>query len=138
MAQRPNPPRLGAGELEIVEMLWRTGEATLSEAQRALARPVGYTTVQTRLNRLVAKGVVARSKGRPARYRAVVRPEQVSARYMDLLLERVSGGSVVPLVAHLMTRKQLSPEEIAQLKRLIAESEQASGVKTAKTGGPKP
>ena len=37
MAQRPNPPRLGAGELEIVEMLWRTGEATLSEAQRALA-----------------------------------------------------------------------------------------------------
>jgi BlaI family penicillinase repressor len=138
MAERARPPRLGAGELEIVEMLWRAGEVTLSEAQRALDRPVGYTTVQTRLNRLVVKGVVARSHQRPARYRAIVRPDEVSARYMDLLLERVSGGSVVPLVAHLMQRKRLSPEEIAQLKRLIAESERAGGVKRAKSGGPKP
>ena len=42
-------------------------------------RPLGYTTVQTRLNRLVAKGVVARSNDRPARYRAAVRPDEVSA-----------------------------------------------------------
>jgi BlaI family transcriptional regulator, penicillinase repressor len=138
MAQRPNPPRLGAGELEIVEMLWRAGEVTLSEAQRAMDRPVGYTTVQTRLNRLVAKGVVARGKGRPARYRAIVRPDEVSARYMDLLLERVSGGSVVPLVAHLMKRKRLSPDEIAQLKRLIVESEQANRSDRTNRGGPKP
>jgi BlaI family transcriptional regulator, penicillinase repressor len=116
-------PRLAAGELEIVQMLWRTGEVTLSEAQRALGRPVGYTTIQTRLNRLVAKGVVARGKDRPAHYRAVIRPEEVSARYLDLLVERVSEGSVVPLVAHLMRRKRLTPEEIAELKRLIAESE---------------
>ena len=109
-------------------MLWRSGEVTLSEAQRALARPMGYTTVQTRLNRLVAKGAVARSKDRPARYRAIVGPEDVSARYFDLLLERVSDGSVVPLVAHLMRRGRLSPAEIAQLKRLIAESERLGGV----------
>ena len=138
MAQRPRPPRLAVGELEIVEMLWRAGDVTLSEAQRALGRPVGYTTVQTRLNRLVAKGVAARSSERPARYRAVIRPEEVSARYLDLLLERVSGGSIVPLVAHLMKRKRLSPEEIAELRRLIAESEQAASPKHAKTGGPKP
>lgn len=138
MPHRSGLPRLAAGELEIVQMLWRTGEVTLSEAQRALDRPVGYTTVQTRLNRLVAKGVVVRSKDRPARYRAVVRPEEVSARHLDLLLERVSEGSIVPLVAHLMKRQRLSSDEIAQLKRLIAESEKASSEDDPKPGGRKP
>jgi BlaI family transcriptional regulator, penicillinase repressor len=133
MARRPTSPRLGAGELEIVQMLWRTGEVTLSEAQRALDRPLGYTTVQTRLNRLVAKGVVARSSRRPARYRAVVRPEEVSARHLDLLVERVYEGSIVPLVAHLMKRQRLTPEEIAHLKRLIAESERDNREEHPKT-----
>ena len=118
--------RLAAGELEIVQILWREGEVTLSEAQRAMDRPIGYTTVQTRLNRLVAKGVVARSEQRPARYRAIVDPEDVSARHLDLLLERVCEGSVVPLMAHLMRRRGLSPEEIAELKRLIAQTEQSA------------
>ncbi len=49
-------PRLSAGEMEIVQMLWRAGAVTLSEAHAALERPIGYTTVQTRLNRLVEKG----------------------------------------------------------------------------------
>ena len=110
----------------MLQMLWREGSVTLSEAQRALGRPVGYTTVQTRLNRLVAKGVVTRSKTRPSRYRAAVAPEDVSARHLDLLLERVSGGSIIPLVTHLVKDRSLNPEEIQELKRLIAEAEQDS------------
>jgi predicted transcriptional regulator len=41
-----------------------------------------------------------------------------------MLLERVSGGSIVPLVAHLMKGRSLSAEEIAAIKQLIAETEQ--------------
>ena len=118
--------RLAAGELEIVQILWREGEVTLSEAQRAMDRPIGYTTVQTRLNRLVAKGMVVRSSQRPAKYRAKVAPEAVNAGHLELLLERVCGGSVLPLVAHLMQRGRLTAEEIAELKRLIAQTEQAA------------
>jgi len=123
MSKKRKTPRLAPGEMEILQMLWREGGVTISEAQRALDRPVGYTTVQTRLNRLAAKGVVHRGKDRPAKYRAAVVPEEVSARHLDLLLERVSGGSIVPLVAHLMKDRSLSPEELAELKRLIADSE---------------
>jgi BlaI family penicillinase repressor len=123
MSKRRKLPRLSAGEMEIVQMLWRTGAATLSEAHAALGRPIGYTTIQTRLNRLVAKGVLARSAERPARYSAAVAPEDVSARHLDLLLERVSDGSVVPLVAHLVRDRTLSNEEIDELKQLIAEAE---------------
>ena len=123
MARSRNTPRLSPGEMEILQMLWREGGVTILQAQQALDRPVGYTTVQTRLNRLVAKRVVKRSTTRPAKYQAAVAPEDVSARHLDLLVERVSGGSVVPLVAHLVKDRDLSPEEIDQLKRLIDDGE---------------
>ena len=123
MPKHRKPPRLSAGELEIMQMLSRAGPATLSEAHAALERPIGYTTVQTRLNRLVEKGVVTRSSERPARYAAHAAPADVTARHVDLLLERVSGGSVVPLVAHLVRDRTLSAAEIAELKQLIAAAE---------------
>ena len=119
--------RRSAGELEMLQMLWRDGPVTLSEAQRGLRRTIGYTTVQTRLNRLVEKGVIARTSQRPAKYRAAVAMEDVSAGHLNLLLERVSGGSIIPLVAHLMKGRRLSPEEILALRKLISESEHQGG-----------
>jgi predicted transcriptional regulator len=116
-------PRLSAGEMEILQMLWRQGSVALSEAQAGLGRSIGYTTMQTRLNRLVEKGVVTRSADRPARYTAAVAPEEVSARHLDLLLERVSGGNIVPLVAHLVRDRALSSADIAELKQLIQEAD---------------
>ena len=126
MARSRKVARLSAGELEVLEMLWRSAPVTIVEAQRALALPIGYTTVQTRLNRLVAKGIARRGTERPARYEAAVTPEQVTAGDLELLIEKVSGGRVVPLVAHLVRDRSLSPEEIAELKELIAENERAA------------
>jgi BlaI family transcriptional regulator, penicillinase repressor len=123
MANSRKPPRLSAGEMEILQMLWRHAGVTLSEAQAALGRAIGYTTMQTRLNRMVEKGVVTRTAQRPARYTAAVAAADVSARHLDLLVERVSGGSVVPMVAHLVRDRALSPGEIAELKELVAEAE---------------
>jgi hypothetical protein len=57
---------LAAGELEILEMLWREGSVTIREAQDALALGIGYTTVQTRLERLVKKCLAHKSRTRPA------------------------------------------------------------------------
>ncbi len=127
MAKGRSTPRLSAGEMEILQMLWREGSVTILEAQQALGRQIGYTTVQTRLNRLVAKGAVTRTATRPAKYQPAVAPEDVSAGHLDLLVERVSGGSVVPLVAHLVKDRSLSPAEIDQLRRLIDEAARASG-----------
>ncbi|NLE37972.1 MAG: BlaI/MecI/CopY family transcriptional regulator [Pirellulaceae bacterium] len=117
------PRRVTAGEMEMLEVLWRHGGVTLSEAHRALDRDIGYTTVQTRLNRLVDKGLARRSTERPARYAASVSQREVSAGQLDLLLKRVSGGSIVPLVAHLVEDRSLSLAEISQLKELIDEAE---------------
>jgi BlaI family transcriptional regulator, penicillinase repressor len=123
MAEKGRTPRLSAGELEILQVLWRDGPVTISEARRGLRRRIGYTTVQTRLNRLAEKGVITRAAERPAKYQAAVAPEEVSTGYLTLLLERVSGGSIVPLVAHLMKDRKLTAEEVAALQQLITESQ---------------
>ena len=126
MAKKRKTPRFSAGELEIMSMLWARGPVILAEAHRGFGefgRAVGYTTMQTRLNRLVEKGAVRRSRRRPARYEAAVDPEEVGARLIDVLLDKLSPGSVVPLVAHLISGRPLTAEEIGELKRLIAEAE---------------
>jgi BlaI family transcriptional regulator, penicillinase repressor len=125
--QKNDVPRLLASELEILEMLWRAGSVTIIEGQRALGGDVGYTTVQTRLNRMVKKGVVKRSRSKPAKYTAAIQPEEVTASDLDLLLDKVSRGSVMPLVTHLVKDRALTCDEMDELKKLIAEAEKRLG-----------
>ena len=134
MSKTP-PPRLTSSELEILAALWRTGPGTISDVHEALGQPIGYTTVQTRLNRLVSKGVVTRSEERPAHYQAGFGPEEVSRRELDELVRRVNRGQVVPLVAYLVRDRTLSRDEIDNLRQLIDEAElQASQAKRPARG----
>jgi predicted transcriptional regulator len=126
----PPAPRLAAGELEMLQMLWRTPGVTIQEAHESLGLPIGYTTVQTRLNRLVKKGVAMRTTDRPARYSAAISPADVRRQDLDTLVERVSEGRVAPLVAHLLERHKVTSEELAELKRLIAAAEKRSRKKS--------
>ena len=126
MAQKRSTLHLSAGEMEFMDMLWTNGPLSLSEAHESFGRDIGYTTVQTRLNRLVDKGLVTRTADRPAKYAAAVAPEAVSAGHLDVLVERVAGGSIVPLVAQLVASHPLPPDEIAELKRLIADAEKVA------------
>ncbi len=123
MARKKSKPKLSQGEMEIMSLLWEHGEVSLSEAQTLLGRPIGYTTMQTRLNRLVEKGLATRSDMRPARYAAAVSGADVSANHLETLLERVTGGRVVPLVAQLVNDRSLTKSEISELKKLIRAAE---------------
>lgn len=124
--------RLGVGEIELLQMLWRKGAVTILEAQQALGLPIGYTTVQTRLNRLVKKRVARKSKERPAKYSAAITQDDVQRNDLDLLVDRVSDGAVIPLVAHLVNRSSVSPNELTELKELVADAERRLQKKTSK------
>ncbi len=134
MKKRAKELRLAAGEIEILELLWRHTTLTISQAHEAMERKVGYTTVQTRLNRLVEKGLVRRTGLHPASYEAVIRPEAVSRGDLDSLVRHVTFGQVVPLVAHLVKDRKLSEDEIRELKQLIDEAELAQRPKKSKGG----
>jgi predicted transcriptional regulator len=121
--------------LEILAALWRTGPGTISDVHEALGQPIGYTTVQTRLNRLVSKGVVTKSDERPAHYQAGLLPEEVSRGDLEMLVRRVNSGQVVPLVAYLVRDRTLTRDEIDDLRRLIDEAELQAGRKSRPVRG---
>lgn len=129
---RTKPIRLSDKESRLLQMLWDTGAVTLSEAHTAMCDAegdIGYTTVQTRLERLVDKGAVRKSSERPARYSAALKPEEVSRPLLAMLAERVSGA--VPLVAHLVSDPAISDNDLKEMKRLIAAAERARKLKEA-------
>ena len=123
MSDRESEIRLGAGELELLEVLWREGDVTIAQARAGLGRDQGYTTLQTRLERLVAKGVASKSKTRPAKYSAAVTQDQVSHDDLDILVRRVTCGNVVPLIAHLVNDRALTKDEMQQIRDLITQAE---------------
>ena len=111
--------------MEIMKLLWQRGPLNIAETHESMEsdRPIGYTTVQTRLNRLAEKELVERSNDRPAKYSAAISPDSVSAGHLEQLIENVAQGSVVPLVAQLLNNRNISSEEIAELKRFIEDAE---------------
>jgi predicted transcriptional regulator len=114
--------RLTRGELQILQMLWREPLVTIAGAHHALGEPIGYSTVQTRLNRLVSKGLVRKTKDTPARYEAAIQPQDVMESELRTLVQKVSGG-VVPLVAQLFREHQPSATELDEIRQLIQQAE---------------
>lgn len=123
MASRRKKSRLTSGEMEIMSLLWEHGGLTIAETHEKLDRPIGYTTVQTRLNRLADKKLVRKTKERPARYEPTVTSEDVGANHLDDLVAQVAGGKVVPLVAHLVNDRRISEAELSELKEIIRNAE---------------
>jgi len=119
VAKRKRSAKLSAGELRLMGILWDQGPLTLAEAFQAQPGQVGYTTIQTQLNRLVDKGVAARSKARPMKYRALIDPQMAGAGLLQLLIDTIGHGSIVPLVSQLLSFRPVTSEEGRDLKRLI-------------------
>ena len=114
--------KLSEGEMELLQLLWQLGPSSLSVVHQNYGRKIGYTTIQTRLNRMVDKGVVAKSDDYPTLYSAAVETEDASARYFELI-RKVCGDNIAPLVSHLAKGRRLSQDEITMLKQVIAEHE---------------
>ena len=114
--------RLTRGDLQILQMLWREQRVTIAGAHQPLGQPIGYSTVQTRLNRLVDKGLVRKTNETPTRYEAVIQPHDVVESELRTLVQDVSGG-VVPLVAQLFREHQPSATELDEIRQLIQQAE---------------
>ena len=122
VARTRSKVQLGNGELELSSMLWDEGPVTLSEAHEAFrkyGRPIAYQTMQTRLNRLVAKGMAAKSKDRPTRYRAVISKDQVAKSFWDRFLRKFADVNVAPLVCFLISRGSLTEQEIDEISATL-------------------
>lgn len=112
-------------ELEIMNVLWETGAANVQTVRQELERDLAYTTVQTMLNILHKKGKVKRSlKDRAYFYKPVVSRTQVISQTVGDLVERLFGGAAESLVMSLVETKQLTPEKLNELNKLLEGSEE--------------
>ena len=119
------PDHLTALELEIMQVLWESGPANVQTVQQRLNRPLAYTTVQTMLNILHRKGKVKRAlRERAYFYRPSVTQGQVVRQTVSDLVDRLFAGSAEDLVMSLLQSKQLTPEKLARLQKLVQDAEE--------------
>jgi BlaI family transcriptional regulator, penicillinase repressor len=116
---------LGEAELAVLRVLWDHGPQTVREVMERLhdrGRKVAYTTVLTFLTRLGQKGFVTSDKAELAYvYRPKVSRDSVVKSRVRSLLEQLYDGAAGPMVLQLIEHERFSPEEIAQLRKLIKE-----------------
>ena len=112
-------PTLGELELQVLRWVWQEQPCTerrisdLVQQERDVAR----TTVLKTMQRLEAKGLLARVKGDgPVRFKAVVDEERVLPTLVGRFVEQVLGGSPEPLVAFLAGSEKLSAKDLASLR----------------------
>jgi predicted transcriptional regulator len=115
-------PAVAKSELEVVQLVWQLGHASVRQVLDALPadRGLDFKTVQTYLRRLEAKGYLrSRREGRAQVYAARVRPELVIREVVDGFVHRLFGGEAIPLFQHLIEDRGLSDAEIGQLRAML-------------------
>src|SRR5260370_1563599 len=122
--------RLGKLQLAIMRVLWRRGEAAVTEVHEDLEaeRDLAPTTVATMLAKLERKGVVAhRTEGRRFIYQPLVNEEQVRRSMVDERTTHLFPGDVTALVNHLLSEHSIEASELAELRSLIRARERGLG-----------
>jgi BlaI family transcriptional regulator, penicillinase repressor len=120
MPRRKRSEQMTPLELEIMHVLWEGGPATVQDVQQRLTGGLAYTTVQTMLNVLVRKGRAKRTLDRRAyRYRAAISREKAIGQTLKDVVQRIFGGSAEALVMSLVETKQLTPESLRKLERIM-------------------
>jgi BlaI family penicillinase repressor len=123
---RKNKPT--AAELEILDLLWEKYEATVRDIQEAInkRRPdTSYTTVLKTMQIMHEKGLVKRNeKGKAHIYKPARSQEQTQRNLVSDLLDKAFRGSALKLVQHVLETKPTTPEELTEIRRLIAEAEE--------------
>lgn len=114
--------RLGDLQLRIMKVLWERGSASAADMQVALGETLAYTTVATMLRKMEDRGLVShRSEGRRFIYEPVIAPETVTRGMANDLVDRLFEGSLADMLSHLLSTREVSPDELRELERLIRE-----------------
>ena len=120
-------PKISETEWEVMQVLWARSPLAAGEIIDALVAADSTwhpKTAKTLLNRLVKKKALGYEKqGRAYLYRPLVKEADCALAESESFLDRVFGGSLKPMLAHLVERKKLSAAEIRELKRLLDQEE---------------
>ena len=111
-------------ELEILQILWEKGEATVREVHERLAvtKDVGYTTTLKLMQIMNEKGIVKRDDSmRTHIYQAAVNKEKTQKHLLNKMIDNLFGGSSTQLVIQALgdDNHKTSQEEIDTIQALL-------------------
>jgi len=121
----PLPP-LSEAQMEIMNVVWNRGEATVADVWKALGsrRKVARSTVLTMLTRLQEKGwLCCDEEGHAFRYRAALPREATLGQVVRRLVDTAFGGSAEGLVMALLHDRGVSKAEARRIKKMIDRAE---------------
>ena len=118
-------PKLTRLELQILEILWARGNASIREVQESFPEPrPAYTTIQTTVYRMETKNAVKRIRkiGNAHLFEPLVSRDTARRRLLDDILS-LFGGRAQPMMAQLAEVGKLTREDVRELERTIAQLE---------------
>ena len=111
-------------ELEIMQIIWEMGEASIKQIQERLPGTKHYNSILTIIRVLEQKGHLAhREEGRTYIYSAKEEQETARRRVLDHLVNHVFGGSVSSLLLNLVDRGDLTSEDLDAVRKRIKTQE---------------
>lgn len=116
--------RISDAEHAVMEILWADAPLTANSVAERLADSQSWSlpTVKTLLSRLLSKGALAaEADGRRFLYRPLIARAEYVSHESRRLVDRLFGGKLSPLVAHLAEQEALTAEDISEIEALLKE-----------------
>ena len=114
--------RASESEMQVLSALWDKAPQTAADLTQRIGKINGWTqaTVKTLLARLVQKGAVtAEADGRRYIYRPAIDRAEAVGEESQRFVDRLFGGRVSPMIAHLAEREALTDTDIAEIEALL-------------------
>jgi predicted transcriptional regulator len=123
-------------ELAILTVLWSRGPSTVRQIAEDMGREAGYTTILKLLQIMTEKGLVVRDEAaRTHIYQAAYTQDQTQRQLVTDLLERAFDGSAAKLVLQALAASRTSPEDLAEIKKLLRGAGAPAANDDSKPGG---
>jgi BlaI family transcriptional regulator, penicillinase repressor len=116
--------RISDAEHVVMEVLWAEAPQTANGVAERLADTQSWSlpTIKTLLSRLLTKGAVAAdADGRRFLYRPTIERSDYVSGESRRLVDRLFGGKLSPLVAHLAEQEALTADDISEIEALLRE-----------------
>jgi predicted transcriptional regulator len=113
-------------ELQMLRILWDLGPSPVRKIHSSLnaAKGTNYSTTVKMLSVMLSKGLVRRDEtASPHIYRAAVTRDSAGKRLVKDLVDKVYEGASMSLVLHALKSAKASPDELAEVRRLLDEME---------------
>lgn len=124
--QRMKKPPLANAELAVMKLLWQKDRLTARYIREQLypdSTKAQHGTVQRLLQRLEDKGYIARDRSLSVHlFSTKINGQAYAVSQMESLAAKLTGGSLAPLITHLVEGKKLSRKELNRLRAILNEN----------------